>query len=199
MTDWIVRAQQGLRPRAAVAAVRASIGSIGSIGSTTDQAVLASNGSIGSRSHKGFSTSLSLSLDQCSETPCDFQIPIGQGAAIAAVRKHQATPPAVAQEVEAIRELFVAAGRIFVGLAVMSRSEAVLEAGSIAGTLARNRGYMWASLRTALEGYPELLVMVPDRDGPVDALPLGVARHAVLKDGRVVRQGEFSEVHEVRA
>jgi hypothetical protein len=31
------------------------------------------------------------SMDRCSETPCDFQIPIGQGAAVAAVREHQAT------------------------------------------------------------------------------------------------------------
>jgi hypothetical protein len=94
-------------------------------------------------------------------------------------------------EVGELREMFSGCARILEDLAGMSRDEAGLEAGRIAGTLARNRRYRWASLRTVLEGYPELLARVPDRDGAVDALPLGVARHAVLKDGRVEKQGEF--------
>jgi hypothetical protein len=48
---------------------------------------------------------------------------------------------------------------------------------------------MWASLRAALSGYPALLSQVPDRPGPVDALPLGLSTVAVRKDKRVVRQG----------
>jgi hypothetical protein len=101
-------------------------------------------------------------------------------------------------EAEAIRELFVATGRILVGLAVMSRSEAVLEAGRIAGPLARNRRYRWTSLRTALEGYPELLARVPDRDGVVDSLVFGLATVAVLKDRHVLRQGEFAGAQEAQ-
>jgi hypothetical protein len=102
-------------------------------------------------------------------------------------------------EVEELREMFDGCARILEHLAGMSRDEAGLEAGRIAGTLARNRRYRWASLRTVLEGYSELLARVPERDGVVDALPLGVAGCAVLKDGRVVRQGEFSGGQEVKA
>jgi hypothetical protein len=94
-------------------------------------------------------------------------------------------------EVDELREMFGGCAQILEALAGMSREEAGLEAGCIAGTLARNRRYRWTSLRTVLAGYPELLARVPDRDGPVDGLPLGVARHAVLKDRRVDKQGEF--------
>jgi hypothetical protein len=78
-------------------------------------------------------------------------------------------------EVGELREMFSGCARILEDLAGMSRDEAGLEAGRIAGTLARNRRCRWASLRMALEGYPELLARVPDRDGVVDALPLGKA------------------------
>jgi hypothetical protein len=72
------------------------------------------------------------------------------------------------------------------------------KAARITATLARNRGYLWTSLRTALAGYPELLAKVPDRPGPVDALPLGTAKVAVLKGRRVVRQGTFTGAQEVK-
>jgi hypothetical protein len=81
----------------------------------------------------------------------------------------------------------------------LPRAEAELEAAKITTAYARNRGYLWASLRAALAGYPELLAQVPDRPGPVDALPLGVPKLAVLKNQRVVRQGAFSGVPEVKA
>ncbi len=66
-------------------------------------------------------------------------------------------------------------------------------------TLARNRPCLWASLRAALAGYPELLSQVPDRPGPVDALPLGLPTVAARKDKRVLRQGAFAGAQEVKA
>ncbi|MGH8570454.1 MAG: hypothetical protein ACREXU_21235 [Gammaproteobacteria bacterium] len=66
-------------------------------------------------------------------------------------------------------------------------------------TLARNRGYLWPSLRAALAHYPALLAEAPDRPGPVDALPFGVAKLAVLTGRRVVRQGAFTGMQEVKA
>jgi hypothetical protein len=102
-------------------------------------------------------------------------------------------------EVDELREMFDGCARILEHLAGLSREEAGLEAGRIAGTLARNRRYRWESLRDVLGDYPELLARVPEREGVVDALPLGVARHAVLKDGGVVRQGEFNGSTEVKA
>jgi hypothetical protein len=94
-------------------------------------------------------------------------------------------------EVEALRELFDATARILDGLGCMPTDEAHLEGARAAGALARNRRYLWSSLRAALKDYPALLARVPDKDGVVDALPLGVARVSVLRD-RVVRQGEFT-------
>jgi hypothetical protein len=72
----------------------------------------------------------------------------------------------------------------------LPRAEAEREAAKIVATLARNRRYLWASLRAALAGYPLLLPQVPDRAVPVDALPLlGLPTVAVRKDKRVLRQG----------
>jgi hypothetical protein len=103
------------------------------------------------------------------------------------------------RDVEELKEMFDGCARILEHLAGLPRGEAELEAARIAATLARNRGYLWASLRTALAGYPELLAKVPDRPGPVDALPLGTAKVAVLKGRRVVRQGTFTGAQEVKA
>jgi hypothetical protein len=94
-------------------------------------------------------------------------------------------------EVEVLRELFDATALILDGLGCMPADAARLEGARVAGALARNRRYRWTSLRTVLEGHPKIQAMVPDKGGVVDALPLGVARHAVLKDGRVEKQGEF--------
>jgi hypothetical protein len=99
-------------------------------------------------------------------------------------------------EVDELREMFDATARILDGLGCMPTDEARLEGARVAGALARNQRYLWSSLRAVLKDYPALLAMVPDRDGVVDALPLGVARHVVLKDGRVVKQGEFTGPHE---
>lgn len=46
---------------------------------------------------------------------------------------------------------------------------------------------------------PVLLAQVADRPGPVDSLPWGVAKPAVLKNKRVVRQGTFTRALEVKA
>jgi hypothetical protein len=72
-----------------------------------------------------------------------------------------------------------------------------MSAARITSTYARNEGCLWASLRAALADYPVLLAQVPETSGPVDALPFGVAKVAVLKGRRVVRQGAFSGAHEV--
>jgi hypothetical protein len=57
-------------------------------------------------------------------------------------------------EVDELREMFDGCARILEDLAGMSRGEAGLEAGRIAGTLARNRGYRWSSLRAVLGRIP---------------------------------------------
>ncbi|MCA1702023.1 MAG: hypothetical protein LC808_01620 [Actinobacteria bacterium] len=101
-------------------------------------------------------------------------------------------------EVKDLKQMFDGCARILEHLAGMSRDEAGLEAGRIAATLARNRGYAWASLRAALKDYPALLAQVPDRAGAVDSLPLGLAKLAVLTGRRVVRQGAFTGGHEVK-
>jgi hypothetical protein len=80
----------------------------------------------------------------------------------------------------------------------LSRPEAELEAARLAVAYARNRGYLWASLRAALADYPILLSQVPDRPGKVDGLALGLATAHVRKDGRVLKQGEFAGAMEVR-
>ena len=69
----------------------------------------------------------------------------------------------------------------------LPRPKAELAAARITVTYAWNQGYLWASLRAALAPYPSLLAQLPDTDGPVDALPLGTAKVAVLKGRRVGR------------
>lgn len=90
-----------------------------------------------------------------------------------------------------LREHFEERAAILEYDAGLPRPEAELEAARITATYARNCQYTWASLRDALAAYPELLAKLPETDGPVDALPLGVAKLAVLKDKRVLRQGTF--------
>jgi TubC N-terminal docking domain len=106
---------------------------------------------------------------------------------------------AIAREAEDLREFFEERAVILEFDAGLPRPDAELEAARITATLARNRGYLWASLRVALTGYPVLLAQVPQKAGPVDALPFGVPKLAVLKNQRVVRQGAFSGVPEVKA
>jgi hypothetical protein len=106
---------------------------------------------------------------------------------------------AIAREAEDLEEFFEERSAILEFDAGLPRPDAELEAARITATLARNRGYLWASLRAALTGYPVLLAQVPQKAGPVDTLPFGLPKLAVLKGRRVVRQGAFSGVPEVKA
>lgn len=98
-------------------------------------------------------------------------------------------------DAEDLREHFEERAGILEHDAGLPRPEAEIEAARITATYARNKAYLWASLRAALSDYPALLSQLPDRPGPVDALPLGVAKLAVLTGRRVVRPG----AHEVKA
>jgi hypothetical protein len=102
---------------------------------------------------------------------------------------HEIRSPTVTREAEDLRELLEERCGILEHDAGLPRPEAELEAARIMATLARNRGCLWGSLRAALSGHPALLAQIPDKAGPVDALPLGVATVAVLKDKNVVKQG----------
>jgi hypothetical protein len=104
---------------------------------------------------------------------------------------------AIAREAEDLREAFKERAGIIEHDAGLPPAAAELEGARITATLARNRGYLWVSLRAALAGYPVLLAQVPDRAGPVDALPLGTAKLVVLKGRRMVRRGGFTGSHEV--
>jgi len=103
---------------------------------------------------------------------------------------------AIAREAADLKEFFEERAAILEHDAGLPRGEAQLEAARMTAALARNRGYLWASLRAALAGYPDLLALVPDSSATVDAL--GVAHLAVLKDKRVVRQGAFTGPPEVK-
>lgn len=74
-------------------------------------------------------------------------------------------------ETEDLKEFFEERAGILEYDAGLPRAQAELEAARITATLARNRGYLWASLRAALAEYPALLTVLPDRPGQVDALP----------------------------
>ncbi|MGH8589171.1 MAG: hypothetical protein ACREXX_07480 [Gammaproteobacteria bacterium] len=100
---------------------------------------------------------------------------------------------------EDLKEYFEERSGILEHDAGLPRPEAELEAARITAALARNRGYLWASLRAALAEYPVLLAVLPDVPGPVDGLPLGTATVAVLKDKRVVRQGSFTGAQAVKS
>jgi hypothetical protein len=80
---------------------------------------------------------------------------------------------AIAREAKDLKEAFEERAGILEFSAGMLRPEAELEAARITATLARNRGYLWASLRSALSEYPVLLAQVPDRAGTVHSLPFG--------------------------
>ncbi|MGH8565662.1 MAG: hypothetical protein ACREXW_16840 [Gammaproteobacteria bacterium] len=82
----------------------------------------------------------------------------------------------VQAEAEDLKEFFEERAAILEYDAGLPRSDAELEAGRLTATLARNRGYLWHSLRAALAGYPALLTVLPDTPGPVDALPPSVWR-----------------------
>ncbi len=106
---------------------------------------------------------------------------------------------AIAREAEDLKEFFEERAGILEHDAGLPRPEAEIEAGRITTTLARNRGYLWASLRAALAEYPALLTVLPDEPGQVDALPFGAAKVAVLPGRRVVRQGAFDGAQEMKA
>jgi hypothetical protein len=99
----------------------------------------------------------------------------------------------ITREAEDLKEHFEERAGIL-GCAGLPKAEAELEAARSTTTLARNRGYAWASLRAALVDHPELLVKVPT-DGSVDVLVFGVPAVHVRKD-RVLWQGEFTGAHE---
>lgn len=100
---------------------------------------------------------------------------------------------------EDLREHFEERAGILEYDAGLPRAQAELEAARITVTYARNCCYQWASLRVALSAYPELLAALPEKAGPVDSLPLGVSKVAVLKGRCVVRQGTFTGAHEVNS
>ncbi len=79
---------------------------------------------------------------------------------------------AIAREATDLREFFEERAAILEHDAGLPESEAEFEAGRITSTLARNQGYLWASLREALAEHPELLAQLPDMPGQVDASPL---------------------------
>jgi len=129
---------------------------------------------------------------------------------------------AIAREAGGLRGFFEERAAILQHDAGLPRPDAELEAARITATLAGNRGYLWASLRAALAEYPVLLAQVPDRPGPIDALPFGTAGVHVREGGNsgavagsiviteaeieaarkgrtVVRQGTFTGEHEVKA
>jgi hypothetical protein len=72
------------------------------------------------------------------------------------------------REGEDLREAFEERAGILQFGAGLPRADAEAESARITATLARNRGYLWASLRAALAGYPVLLSQVSARAGTVD-------------------------------
>ncbi|MGH8468552.1 MAG: hypothetical protein ACREVY_06120 [Gammaproteobacteria bacterium] len=115
------------------------------------------------------------------------------------LKAHKPAILAFLAEAEDLREHFEERAGILEYDAGLPRLEAELEAARITSTYARNKAYLWASLRSALADYPALFSRLPGKPGPVDALPFGVAKVAVLSGRRVVRQGAFTGAHGVKA
>lgn len=123
---------------------------------------------------------------------------------LAEVKRHKADLLAalaynVDTEAEDLHEHFEERAGILEYDAELPRAEAELEAAKITSTYARNCCYQWASLRAALSAYPELLASLPDKAGPVNSLPLGVSKLAVLTGRRVLRQGVFTSEHLIKS
>jgi len=70
---------------------------------------------------------------------------------------------ATAREAEDLKEFFEERAGILDFDACLPKPEAELEAGRITATLARNCGYLWASLRAALAGHPCCCPSCPPR------------------------------------
>jgi hypothetical protein len=97
---------------------------------------------------------------------------------------------AIAREVDDLEEFFEERNAILEHDAGLRRANAEAEAARIVATYARNRGYLWASLRAALSGdTPFCPLRRPTRPARWTPCPLGVATVAVLKDKRVVGRG----------
>lgn len=91
---------------------------------------------------------------------------------------------AVTREGEDLREHFEERAGILDFDALLPRADAGLEAARLVATHARNRRYLWASLRAALASYPSLLSQLPDMLGPVDARPWSRCSRASAWCGR---------------
>jgi hypothetical protein len=104
--------------------------------------------------------------------------------------------PGMPAETEELKEFFEEKTGIL-ECARLPKPKAEAEAARLVATLARNRSCSWASLRTALADYPDLLAQLLDRAGKVDGLPWDVATVAVLKGRLVLRQGAFVGPHHV--
>jgi len=120
-----------------------------------------------------------------------------------AIKAHKSEILAVlqeAREAEDLLEFFEERAAILEFDAGLPTTDAELEAARMTATLARNRGYQWASLRAALDGYPALSHAGARhaRHGGYPAPCVGTATVAVLSGRRVVRQGTFSGAHEVK-
>ena len=73
---------------------------------------------------------------------------------------------AISRKAEDLREHFEERVGILEHDARLPRADAGLEAAPITTAYARNRGYLWASLRAALAGYPVLLAQVARQARP---------------------------------
>jgi hypothetical protein len=112
---------------------------------------------------------------------------------LTAVTEPAVEPAAVAREREFLTEYFE---ELVATLSTAGVAEPEREAAKITTTCARNARFLWVSLRSALEGRPELLAQLPEGRGVVDSLPLGPAS-VVVRRGTVVRQGAFEGGHGV--
>ena len=107
--------------------------------------------------------------------------------------------PRLAREAENLHEHFEGPAGIFEHDAGLPRPEAGIEAVRILAAYARSRSYLWASLRSALSGYPELLAQLPDTPATVHPTSLGVACFAVFQDKARGAAGGVHRAHEVKA